>query len=140
MNCSLLFDASSILTLIRESAAYASDKLVEGSTISLVYYELGNATWHEYFLLKKMSRQEAEKLLRAMFEILQDMDVVPLKDEDEGISVLDKACKFNLTYYDSAYVAEALSSKKILVTDDKKLAKAAENAGVKTLTSRDLTK
>ena len=33
-----------------------------------------------------------------------------------------------------------LGSKKILVTDDKKLAKAAENAGVKTLASRDLTK
>ncbi len=140
MKCSLLFDASSIFTLVRESPGYASDKLVEGSTISLVYYELGNATWRECFLLKKMSRQEAEKLLRAMFEILQDMDVIPLKDEDEGIAVLDKACKFNLTYYDSAYVAEALSSKKILVTDDKKLAKAAENAGVKTLTGRDLTK
>jgi predicted nucleic acid-binding protein len=51
---------------------------------------------------------------------------------------LDKACKFNITYYDSAYVAEACKSKKTLVTDDKKLAKAAENAGVKTLTSRDL--
>ena len=114
--------------------------LLRAQPYPLVYYELGNATWRECFLLKKMSRQEAEKLLRAMFEILQDMDVVPLKDEDEGIAVLDKACKFNLTYYDSAYVAEALSSKKILVTDDKKLAKAAENARVKTLTSRDLTK
>ena len=30
-----------------------------------------------------------------------------------------------------AYGAEARKSKKILVTDDKKLAKAAENAGVK---------
>ena len=62
------------------------------------------------------------------------------KTKMKDITALDKACKFNLTYYDSAYVAEALSSKKILVTDDKKLAKAAENAGVKTLTSRDLTK
>ena len=140
MKRSLLFDASSIFTLVRESPGYASDKLVEGSTISLVYYELGNATWRECFLLKKMSRQEAGKLLRAMFEILQGMDVVLLKDEDEGIAVLDGACKFNLTYYDFAYVDEALSSKKILVTDDKKLAKAAENAGVKTLTSRVLTK
>jgi rRNA-processing protein FCF1 len=39
-----------------------------------------------------------------------------------------------------AYDAEVHKSKKILVTDDKKLAKAAENAGVKTLTSKALTR
>jgi predicted nucleic acid-binding protein len=89
-------------------------------------------------LLKHISQEEAEKLLRAMYAILQAMDVVGLENEDEGTIILDKACKFNITYYDSAYVAEACKSKKTLVTDDKKLAKAAENAGIKTLTSRDL--
>jgi predicted nucleic acid-binding protein len=139
MKHSLLFDASSIFTLIRELRGEALDKLLEGSTISLAYYELGNALWRECFLLKRISQKEAENLLRAMFAILQAMDVVLLENEDDGSVVLDKACKFNLTYYDSAYVAEACKSKKVLVTDDKKLAKAAENAGLKTLTSRTLT-
>jgi predicted nucleic acid-binding protein len=139
MKHSLLFDASSIFTLVRELRGGAPDKLAEGSTLSLAYYELGNAVWRECFLLKRISQKEAENLLRAMFAILQAMDVVLLENEDAGSAVLDKACKFNITYYDSAYVAEACKSKKVLITDDKKLAKAAENAGLKTLTSRTLT-
>jgi len=135
----LLFDASSIFMLVRELRGEAPDKLAEGSTLSLAYYELGNALWRECFLLKRISQKEAENLLRAMFAILQAMDVVLLENEDAGSAVLDKACKFNITYYDSAYVAEACKSKKVLITDDKKLAKAAENAGLKTLTSRTLT-
>jgi hypothetical protein len=35
---SLLFDASSILTLVRELGEKAPDELLEGSTISLAYY------------------------------------------------------------------------------------------------------
>jgi predicted nucleic acid-binding protein len=139
MKRSLLFDASSIFTLVRELRGEAPDALVEGSTISLAYYELGNALWRECFLLKKISQKEAENSLRAMFGILETMEVVLLKNEDEGSAVLDKARKFNITFYDSAYIAEAVKSKKTLVTDDKKLAKAAENAGVKTLTSRSFT-
>jgi len=138
MKQSLLFDASSIFTLVRELRGEAPDKLAEGSTIFLAYYELGNALWRECFLLKRISQDEAEKLLSAMFGIVQAMDVVLLEGEAEGSAVLSKACEFNITFYDSAYVAEALKSKKILVTDDKKLAKVAEQSGVKTLTSRDI--
>ena len=135
----LLFDASSIFTLVRELRGDAPDKLLEGSTIPLAYYELGNALWRECFLLKRISQKEAKKLLRTMYAILQSMDVASLDKEDEGNAVLDTACRFNITFYDSAYLAEAHKSKKTLVTDDKKLAKAAENAGVKTLTSRTFT-
>jgi predicted nucleic acid-binding protein len=138
MKDSLLFDASSIFTLVRELRGDAPDKLAEGSTISLAYYELGNALWRECFLLKRISREEAEKLLKAMFGIVQVMDVVLLEGEAEGSAVLAQACEFNITFYDSAYVAEAFKSKKILVTDDKELAKIAQQAGVKTLTSRDI--
>ena len=139
MKRSLLFDASSILTLVRELRGDAPDKLVEGSTVSLAYYELGNALWRECLLLKRISWEEAESLLRTMYAILQSMDVVPLEKEDEGNAVLNTACRFNITFYDSAYLTEACKSKKTLVTDDKKLAKAAENAGVKTLTSGTFT-
>ena len=137
INRSLLFDASSIFTLVKEFRGEAAEKLAEGSTISLAYYELGNAIWRECFLLKNISREEAEKLLRAMFGIVEAMDIVLLEDEAGGSAVLDKACEFNITYYDSVYVSEAIKSKKILVTDDKKLAKVAQNAGVKTLTGKD---
>ena len=51
----MLFDASSILTIVRELQGDAPDKLADGTTISLAYYEVGNALWRECFLLKRIS-------------------------------------------------------------------------------------
>ena len=130
----LLFDANAIYRLIREHPDDALDKLSEGSTIHLAYYELGNALLKECFLLKRISMQEAEKSLCFMYAVLERMQIAPL-DNEAGRLVLDTACKFNLTFYDSAYLAEAKKSNKTLVTDDKKLAKTAENFGIKTLFS-----
>jgi predicted nucleic acid-binding protein len=130
----LLFDANAIYRLIRELPDDSLDKLIEGATIYLAYYELGNALWREAFLLKRISREEAEKSLSFMYAILDRMHVVSL-DNNAGSAVLDTAYKFHLTFYDSAYLTEAKKSNKILVTDDKKLAKAAEDFGVKTLSS-----
>ena len=134
----LLFDASSILTLVRELRGDAADKLLDGATISLAYYEVGNALWRECFLVKRISRREAENLLKEMYAIIEQMRVTSPEGEDEGKAILDAACKFNITFYDSAYLAEADRSKSTLVTDDKKLATAAKKAGVKTLTSKEL--
>jgi predicted nucleic acid-binding protein len=134
----LLFDANAIYNLVREYPDDALDILSAGSTIHLAYYELGNALWRECFLLKRISAQEAEKSLCFMYEILERMQISPI-DVDTGGSVLDAACKCNLTFYDSAYLTEAKKSNKPLVTDDKKLAKAAENFGLKTLSSMTIT-
>lgn len=136
----LLFDANAIFRLIRELPEIAQDKLVEGSTIYLAYYELGNALWKECLLLKRISREEAEKSLNFMYAVLKRMQVSSFDSEKEGsaTSILDSAFKCNITFYDSAYLTEAKKSNKVLVTDDKKLAKAAENAGVKTLSSSAL--
>jgi predicted nucleic acid-binding protein len=132
---SLLFDASSILMLVRELKGKASDKLLEESTIPLVYYELGNAVWRESFLLKKINQEEAKNLLRSLYAIVGQMELLSVGDEDEGNTILDLACNHSLTFYDSAYLAQASKSSKTLVTDDKKLSKTAEKAGVKTLNS-----
>ena len=70
-----------------------------------------------------------------MYSILERMQVASL-DNETGSEILDTAYKFNLTFYDSAYFIEAKKSAKILVTDDIKLAKAAENLGIKTLSSK----
>ena len=101
---------------------------------------MGNALWRESFLLKRIAREEAEKLCRSIFAILQAMDVAVLENEDLGAVVLDMAGRLNITYYDAAYLAEAERSGKTLVTDDEKLAKAAENAGVKNITSKALSR
>lgn len=132
----MLFDASSILALVRDLKGKAPDILFRGSTIYLAYYDMGNALWRECFLLKRMNGEEVQKLLRLMFAILQAMDFLELNDEDTGSNVLDLAGKLHLTYYDTAYLGTAQMSSKVLVKDDARLAKAAERASVKVLTSR----
>ncbi len=134
----LLFDANSIFRLIRECPEKAMDKLMEGATISLAYYELGNAFWREAHLLKRISIEEAEKSLNLMYSILVRMQVVEVYRE-QGIEILQTAHKCNLTFYDSAYLVAAKKASKILVTDDNKLAKAAEILGIETLSSNTLT-
>ena len=131
----LLFDSNIIYRLIRELPQGAMEKLVEGSTIYLAYYELGNALWRESLLLKRISIEEAEKSLDLMYSILEHMQVSML-DKETGKEVLHTAHKFNLTFYDTAYLATAKKTGKTLVTDDVKLAKASEKLCIKTLSSK----
>ena len=138
MNKPLLFDASSILTLLRLLREKAPDLLRGGSTISLVYYEVGNALWREYLLLKRITSREALKILKTIFMVLRTMDVTALRDERLGEEIFNLASSLNITYYDASYLVEALKTGKTLVTDDRKLSEAAGRIGVKTLTSRDL--
>jgi predicted nucleic acid-binding protein len=133
-----LFDANAIYRLIRECPEKALDMLMEGATISLAYYELGNALWREAHLLKRISIEEAEKSLSLMYAILVRMQVEKV-DSEQGIEILQTAHKSNLTFYDSAYLVEAKKTNKILVTDDNILAKAAETLAVQTLSSTTLT-
>ena len=63
------------------------------------------------------------------------MRVFQIDNAAEASSVIALACKFNLTFYDAAYLTEASKNKRILVTDDKKLAIAAQSLGGETLTS-----
>ena len=133
----LLFDSNVIYRLIRETPDIALDRLTEGSTIYLAYYELGNALWRESLLLKRISVEEAQKSLALMYTMLERMEVATL-DQEKGNQVLETAHKFNLTFYDSAYLVEANENNKVLVTDDNKLIKVAENLGTKTLSSNTI--
>ena len=133
----LLFDANIIYTLIRELPQGATEKLTECSTIYLAYYELGNALWRECLLLKRISIDEAKKSLDLMYSLLDRMHIASI-DNQTGSEVLQRAYEFHLTFYDATYLIEAKKSGKTLVTDDNKLAKAAENLGIKVLSSNSL--
>jgi len=136
-NPQLLFDSNAIYRLIRETPEKALGTLIESATIYLAYYELGNALWRECLLLKRISVEEAEKSLNLMYSMLERMQVASLENEG-GKQVLQTAYKFNLTFYDSAYLVEAEKSGRALVTDDNKLVKAAEKLGIETLPSKTL--
>ncbi len=133
----LLFDSNIIYRLIRELPDCAMKKLVEGSTINFAYYELGNALWRETFLLKRINIEEAKKSLNLMYSLLDRMQISAI-DNQTGSEVLQRAYESQLTFYDAAYLVEAKKSDKTLVTDDNKLAKAAETLGIKILSSNEL--
>lgn len=126
------------MTLVRELRGKALDLFSDGSTINLAYYEVGNAIWRECFLLKRIVPTEAAKLLKSIFMAIKAMDVTALEDGELGEVALRTAGKLNVTYCNSTYLTEAKRLNRTLVTDDAKLAKAAESAGVKTLTSKAL--
>lgn len=132
-----LFDSNAIYKLIRETPDKALDMLIEGTTIDLAYYELGNALWRESLLLKRISKEEAEKSLELMYLMLSRMKVVKVNNE-KGTEILEAAYKLNLTFYDSAYLVEAKRSGRILVSDDHRLVKAAEDFDVQTVSSNTL--
>ena len=134
-NQQYLFDSNAIYRLIREAPEKALEKLNEGTTIYLAYYELGNALWRECRLLKRISIQEAQKSLDLMYLILMHMQIATVKNGNE---IMATANEFNLTFYDPAYLVEAKQNNRVLVTDDAKLAKTAETLGVATMPSSTL--
>jgi predicted nucleic acid-binding protein len=133
----LLFDANVIYRLIRENPEKALEKLTQGTTISLAYYELGNALWREAHLLKRISVEEAQKSLGLMYEMLARMQVAEVSIE-QGTEILQAAHNCNLTFYDASYLEMAKKNSKILITDDNKLAKAADMLGMQVLSSNEL--
>ena len=135
----LLFDSNVIYRLIREAPESALGKLTEGTTIYLAYYELGNALWRECRFLKKISIEEAEKSLDLMYALLELMQIATVNSK-KGTEIIGVANRFNLTFYDAAYIVEAKHSNKTLVTDDIKLAKTAEALNVRTLSSNEIIK
>jgi len=137
---SYAFDAGSILILTRELGEEVLDVVKGNSTTSLAHYEIGNALWKECNLLRRLSVDEAAKALKFTISLLKFMEVIHVKDVDLSVRTLSDACKLNITYYDAAYLSVAEDLGKVLVTDDEKLATAAKEIGVKTLSNRSFLK
>lgn len=137
MNGVRLYDASSIFEIIREHRGGAPDLLHGGSTIPLVYYEIGNAIWKLCTKLKRMEPDEAKRLLETIFSIILRMDTIGQEDAAVGVEILETAIERSLTYYDAAYLVEAKRSGRVLVTDDDELARAADLLGVENIRSAE---
>ncbi len=135
-----MIDANSLLNLTRELGENVVKVLIDSSTASLAYYEIGNTLWKECNLLKEFNLKKATKILEFTASMMRSMKVVHPEENDLGSEVLHTANKRNITYYDATYLTIAKQSEKVLVTDDEKLREAAEKAGVPAVGSDELTK
>lgn len=110
-----LFDSSAIINLCGKRKI---DQLLEGYTLNLAYYELGNAVWKQVYIYGKLNFEKAKLVLKTLIEIFNRMEKI---NEENAIEILDRAVKDGLTYYDAAYLQTAINKNLTLVTDDEKL-------------------
>ncbi|MCZ7357330.1 MAG: type II toxin-antitoxin system VapC family toxin [Candidatus Methanoperedens sp.] len=110
----MIYDASSIYRAI-EIGDF--NKLLEGKTLDLAQYELGNVVWKEV-TRKKISESEGAKLIKFISKVISLMEILKIGIKNE---VLKVAVDNNLSYYDASYLYASISMKDVLVTEDKKL-------------------
>ena len=112
-----LFDASALLNLVRRLGEESLKILEENYILTLTIYEVGNALWRETRLLRRLTIDEAEAIMRAIITPIEFMQVIELQDP---IEVLRISNEIEITFYDAAYVVAALRRGLILVTDDRR--------------------
>ena len=118
-----LFDASALLNLVRRLGEESLKILEENYILTLTIYEVGNALWRETRLLRRLTMDEAEAIMRAIITLIKFMQVIEPQDP---IEVLRISNEIETTFYDAAYVVTALRRGLVLVTDDRRLAARIE--------------
>jgi len=116
----MLFDSSAIINLCGERKI---DKLLEGSTLSLAPYEVGNAVWRQVHIHGAITVEEGSTVLDTVAEVIKRMERMEV---ESPLEILRIAVEEDLTYYDASYLHTAMRNNLTLVTDDKKLYNAAK--------------
>jgi len=128
---SFIFDSSAIINMCGDRK---TEKLLDGWTLNLAIYELGNAVWRQVKIHEKITVEEANLVLDSLTEVFRRLR----KPETENpLETLKIAVKEGLTYYDASYISAAVENNLTLVTDDEKLYKIGKKY-VRTVKSNDL--
>lgn len=123
-----LYDASAFLNiLIRGSDQHV--RFQGQAVLDLTRYELGNALWKK----PRGDYGETVSLLRTCLDFLSQMRSLKVIGMEEDVA--DTLVRNELTFYDSAYVVMAKHHGLELVTDDKKMLKAARQSGIASVRS-----
>jgi len=126
----MLFDASAILNLFRNDEAAA---LLQGHTIDLAFYEVGNSIRRKVSVEKALTLEEGALALDSLTKVMDAMGLVQRANHRD---VLETAAQGQLTFYDASYLCAAEGAKTTLVTDDKHLFDVAKKR-LRVLTSSD---
>ncbi|MFO7967395.1 MAG: type II toxin-antitoxin system VapC family toxin [Archaeoglobaceae archaeon] len=131
----MLFDASALLNIIGEKGEDSIEFLKSGYITDLTFYEVGNAMWKSVYR-ELLTANDAEVILRAFNQLSTTMKVIPY-NRSELPDILKISLNEYLTFYDASYIHNAAKNDLSLVTDDKKLKKAA-NKYLKVLESEEI--
>jgi len=117
---SYLFDASSLVYAIKlKRIGVLAGNYVQELTI----YEVLNTLWKEAYILRRMSRKEAESLLDVFVRLLSYLKMLDLRGLESEVFKI--AVENGLTAYDASYLTLAHREKLTLVTEDVKLRNVA---------------
>ena len=76
---SYLFDASSIMNIIRHLKKDAAKVLRDNYVLDLTVYEVGNSIWKEAVLLKHLMESDALTMYKDMLKIFSHMNIIKPK-------------------------------------------------------------
>lgn len=127
-----LFDASSIINLAKKGKLMP---FLNSATLDLAIYETLNVIWKHAYLLKKINEEAAIEFTDIVCGAINTMDVYSIRGNER--EVIKFAIENGITIYDAAYLYTAYKNEMVLVTDDLKLKKFAENY-VRTLNSHEI--
>ncbi len=127
----MLFDASAIMNLSRNDRSAA---LLDGNTIDLAFYEVGNSIRRKVCVEKVLTMEEGILALDSLTNIMTGMGMV---ERVSHRTVLQAAAQGSLTFYDASYLCAAEANNEELVTDDKHLYEVAKKR-LKALKSADV--
>jgi predicted nucleic acid-binding protein len=97
----MLFDASAILNVIRALGSDSFRLPHDNYILSLTPYEIENAIWKETVLLKRITIDEAIKLLDF---VSSSYSILNIAFPGNMFHVLKIAHSLRITYYDTSYV------------------------------------
>jgi predicted nucleic acid-binding protein len=115
----ILFDASAILNLSRKDRG---NVLLDGCTLDLAGYEVGNAIRRLVDVEKALPRAQGAEILTLLQSTVGGMERAKVSSL---VSVFENAIKEALTFYDASYLTAAVEGGYRLVTDDEELLQAA---------------
>ncbi|HEX9846147.1 MAG TPA: type II toxin-antitoxin system VapC family toxin [Candidatus Nitrosotenuis sp.] len=124
-----LYDTSAFLNLLLNEGSKSLSVLSGQAVLDLTTYELGNSIWRLSYLQKKITKAEACSLLDSCLKVISSMNVLHIKGLEEDVKELSSG--MGQSFYDSAYLVVAKNHNLELVTDNKKLLKAALNSKIK---------
>ncbi len=116
-----LFDACSIYRAMKEKKL---GLLRDAYTVDLAPYELGNSIWREAWLNRKISYEEAKKLIEIVTKLMKVMKIMFVVDYESEI--LDLAYEEGINFYDASYIFSAIKIQGFLVTEDEYMKRHAE--------------